>query len=161
MILEIKKIDEKAVIPTIHENGNSFDLACTGFATGVGRDGRLVLEYRTGLEISIPDGYIGMLFLEDGGFTNSLVLTNAVATFTSDYSKEIVARFKTNTDSVPAIYEAGEVFAKMIIVELPTVEIVEIKSEEKEITNESGSTTESISNDGGEGILTGVSNEIQ
>jgi len=125
MELRITRIDEKATLPQIASNGNAFELTCTAIATGVGRDGRLVLEYKTGLEIDIPDGYVGMLFINDNCYSNSLVLTNSVATFLSDSPQEIVARFKTNTDSIPAIYEVGEVFAKMIIVELPTITITE------------------------------------
>jgi len=129
MQLDIKKINEKAVLPVLQPNGNVLDITCIDIKTGVGRDGRLILEYKTGLKINIPTGYIGMLFLADGAFINSLVLTNAVATFTSNYTDEIVARFKTNTDSVPAIYEPGEVFAKLIIVELPSLEINELPME--------------------------------
>lgn len=129
MQLDIKKINEKAVLPVLQPNGNVLDITCIDIKTGVGRDGRLILEYKTGLKINIPTGYIGMLFLADGAFINSLVLTNAVATFTSNYTDEIVARFKTNTDSVPAIYEPGEVFAKLIIVELPSLEINELPIE--------------------------------
>ena len=123
MELRINKIDEKATLPQIASNGNAFELTCTNISTAIGRDGRLVLEYKTGLEIDVPDGYVAMLFINDNCYSNSLVLTNAVATFMSDSPQEIVAKFKTNTDSVPAIYEIGEVFAKMIIVELPTVTI--------------------------------------
>jgi dUTPase len=134
--LNIKRIDEKAVMPTVSSDGNSFELTCTNLATGQGRDGRLVLEYRTGLEIDIPEGHVGMLFLADNGFVNSLVLTNAVATFTSASPKHMVARFKTNTDSVPVIYEVGEVFAKMIILELPKIEITELPAEIAEVKQE-------------------------
>jgi dUTPase len=134
MILEIKKLDEKAVLPIVSINGNSFDLTCMNIGTAIGRDGRLILEYKTGLEIIIPTGYIGMVFLADGSYMNSLVLTNAVATFLSDSTPEITIKFKTNTDSVPAIYEPGEVFAKMIIVELPSVEINELPMDVKEVT---------------------------
>ena len=144
MQIDIKKLDEKATLPVVLANGSSFDLTCIGIATGVGRDGRLILEYKTGLEITIPSGHMGMIFLADGGFVNSLVLTNAVATFLSDSIGEITIKFKTNTDSVPAIYEPGEVFAKMVIVKSPTIKINELPMDAKEIAEVATETEEVI-----------------
>jgi len=131
MRLNLKKLDEKAVLPVINADGNSFNLICTAIATGAGKDGRLVLEYRTGIEIEVPEGYVAVLFIDDTAYARSLVLTNSVATFFPGKPVELTARFKTNTDSIPAIYEAGEVFAKVIILELPKIEINELEMDVK------------------------------
>jgi len=131
MQLNLKKLDEKAVLPVINTDGNSFNLTCTAIATGAGKDGRLVLEYRTGIEIEVPEGYVAALFIDDTAYARSLALTNSVATFFSGKPVELIARFKTNTDSIPAIYEAGEVFAKIIIFELPKIEINELEMDVK------------------------------
>jgi dUTP pyrophosphatase len=137
MQLNLKRLDEKAVLPVINADGNSFNLTCTAMATGAGKDGRLVLEYRTGIEMEVPEGYVAALFIDDTAYARSLVLTNSVATFLPGKPVELIARFKTNTDSIPAIYEAGEVFAKVIILELPKIEIneleMDIKVKESEI----------------------------
>ena len=36
MQLNLKKLDEKAVLPVINTDGNSFNLTCTAIATGAG-----------------------------------------------------------------------------------------------------------------------------
>ena len=131
MQLNLKRLDEKVVLPVINADGNSFDIVCSAIATGAGKDGRLVLEYRTGLEIEVPDGHIAMLFIGDDAYARSLALTNSVATFLPGKRTEIVARFKTNTDSIPAIYEAGEVFAKIVILKLPSISINELEMDLK------------------------------
>jgi len=137
MELKIKLLNEKAVLPKIAANGNSFELICVGIATGQGRDGRLILEYKTGLEIEIPQGFVGVIHPADNAYGFSLAMTNSIVVMHAGAPKEIVAHFKTNTDSIPAVYEAGEVFATMTILELPAVSIVEIAPDyPTEITEE-------------------------
>jgi len=123
MEIILKRIDEKAIMPTILEDGNSFELTCSSMATGHGRDGRLILEYKTGLEVRIPEGNIGLIVPADNAFGYSLAMTNSIGVITAGESKEIKAYFKTNTDSIPAVYEIGEVFARMIVLPIPAISL--------------------------------------
>ena len=121
-MIKINKLTEKAVSPE-YSNG-AYSLTCTDISTQIGKDGKLTLEYKTGLEIEVESGYVAMIFPLDNAFSRSLTLTDSVSTiFHNGKSNEIVARFKVNTDSVPLIYEPGEVFANMLILSVPDVNV--------------------------------------
>lgn len=118
MELNITKLDEKAVVPSIDRN--ILALKCLDILTEVGKDGTLVLIYRTGISIEIPVGYIGLIVPTRLAPIYSLEDAAGVQILNQGYNGEIIARYKVNTSSVPAIFEKGEEFASLLI--MPTVE---------------------------------------
>jgi dUTPase len=114
-MIKINKLSEKAVSPKL-VNG-TYELTCTDIATFVVKDGRMVLDYRTDLSIEIPEGYVGILTPLHSIAGRSIILTDSISVLMSDENPvEITAKFKINTDSVPVIYEPGEVFIRLIVV---------------------------------------------
>lgn len=141
MELKFKKLHKDAVIPSYADNGSAaLDLTCINFEQEFDRSGKLVLKYHTGLSVEIPKGYTAMLFMEDTISEKSLLLTNGVLALDSNYTDEIVAKFKITTDALPTIYQNGEKFLKMVIVPYSLVDVKvtveEESSEVKEETNE-------------------------
>ena len=130
MDIKVKKINEKAVLPTkAHTTDAGLDLVCTEITTEVGEDAVVSLVYHTGITIEIPDGFVGLLFNRSSVASKSLTLTNAVGVIDSGYRGEIMAKFKINTLSVPSVFKPGEAFAQLIIMPYPEINLIEIQSE--------------------------------
>ena len=124
MIVKIKKLNDKAVMPTkANSTDAGLDLTCTDITTEVGEDAVMSLVYHTGIAIEIPEGYVGLLFQRSSVSRKSLSMTNAVGVIDAGYRGEIMAKFKVNTTSIPAIYKPDERFAQLIIMPIPQVEL--------------------------------------
>lgn len=135
MDIKIKIINEKAVLPTVE--ANNIKLSCIDLLTEVGRDGRLVIIYRTGISITVPTGYVGVLVPTRLAPIYSLDDAAGLQIFNEGYDGEIIGRYKVNTTSVPSIFEEGEEFAKLIFV--PILDI-NLDIEEYKKDNEQGGT---------------------
>lgn len=117
MTLKIKRLTEDAIMPIrAHEGDAGIDLTCTTITQELNEVGQLILVYHTGLAIEIPEGYVGLLFQRSSVSTKSIALTNAVGVIDSGYRGEVMGKFRTTTDVVPAIYKPGERFAQLVIV---------------------------------------------
>lgn len=123
MEVKIKKLVDNAVIPIkMHESDACFDLTSTSITTEIGEDGQLIIVYHTGLAIELPENYVALLMPRSSIFKKSLTLTNCVGVIDSGYRGEIVVKFKTNTNVVPAIYKENERIIQMLILPYPTIE---------------------------------------
>ena len=143
MVLKIKKLNENAVLPEYKTVGAAgLDLVGITINTEIGQDGNLIIVYRTGLAVEIPEGYVGVLTPRSSIANKSLVLTNSIGIIDSDYRGEIMAKFKVNTNVVPAIYKEGEACAQLVIMpfEKVTLDLVEELSETERGTGGYGST---------------------
>ena len=137
MDIKIKMISDKAIRPTVENN--NIKLNCIDLLTEVGRDGRLVIIYRTGISIVVPNGYIGILVPTRLAPIYSLDDAAGIQVFNEGYDGEIIGRYKVNTTSVPSIFEEGEEFAKLIFVPILDINLdieenYEDKNERKETT---------------------------
>lgn len=127
MKLKVKKLDDKAILPKrMHSTDAGMDLTAIKITTELSEDSRLVLVYHTGLSVEIPEGYMGLLFPRSSIYKKSLALTNCVGVVDSGYRGEVLCKFVTITNAVPAIYREGERFAQLIIMPIPEVEIEEV-----------------------------------
>lgn len=126
MQLKFKRLSEKAVLPTYaHPSDAGMDLTAIDVTTEVNECGQLVLVYHTGLAVEIPEGYLGFLVSRSSISKKSLILTNCIGTIDAGYRGEIMGKFKTTTDVIPAVYKPGERFAQLIIIKKEDIEIVE------------------------------------
>ena len=121
MTITIEKINEKASTPTIIDN--AIQLSCIDLLTEVGRDGRLILIYRTGLSITIPEGHIGIITPTRLSPIYSLDDAAGIQVLRPGKHDEIIARYKVNTNSVPSIFELGEEFGRLIIIPSPSIDL--------------------------------------
>lgn len=148
MQLKIKKLSDKAVMPVrAHLTDAGFDLTATSITTDINECGQLMLVYHTDIAIEIPEGHVGLLFPRSSIYKKSLAQTNSVGVIDSGYRGEIMVVFKTTTDVIPAVYKEGERFAQLVIVPIPTLDLVEVEtlSEGDRDTDGFGSTGDTIS----------------
>ena len=126
MNINFKKLDQRAVAPVrAHESDAGFDLVATDITTEVNECGQLILVYHTGLAIEIPDGYFGLLVPRSSIYKKSLMLTNHAGIIDCGYRGEVMAKFRSTTDVVPAVYKPGEKFAQLLILPCPEATFTE------------------------------------
>lgn len=139
MQIKIKKLSDKAVIPTkAHMSDAGFDLTATSITTNINECGQLMITYHTDVAIEIPEGYVGLLFPRSSIYKKSLAQTNSVGVIDSGYRGELMVVFKTTTDVIPAVYKEGERFAQLVIVPIPDVQLIEVDTLSESDRNEGG-----------------------
>lgn len=126
MELKFKRLNDKAIMPIrAHKGDAGLDLTCTEIVPVRNGCNQLLLEYRTGLAVEIPEGHVGLLFPRSSVFKTSLILSNCVGVIDSNYRGEIKAVFRNTTDVIPAVYQEGERFCQLVIVPIPEITITE------------------------------------
>jgi dUTP pyrophosphatase len=116
MKLKIKKLDERAIIPTYGtEYSAGADLYnMEGEVVNVA-PGETVLIH-TGLSVEIPEGYCGLIFARSGLATKrGLAPANKVGVVDSDYRGEWMVALHNHSDKTATV-EGGERVAQMVIV---------------------------------------------
>lgn len=118
MVVNIKKLTDKAIIPTYGtEYAAGADLyACLEDSVGIGPGETVMIG--TGISMEIPDGYAGLVFARSGlSCKKGLAPANKVGVIDSDYRGEIkVALHNHNIKGEPLLVESGERIAQISIV---------------------------------------------
>lgn len=130
MKLKVKKLVPDAVLPSYATDGsNGLDFTATGV---VYRED--IIEVRTGIAVEIPEGHVGLLFPRSSITKKNFVLANSVGVIDSDYRGEINFNFRIVPESNAAgmfkynkAYKQGERVGQLVIVEIPKMEVVEVK----------------------------------
>jgi len=140
--VKIKKLHPDAVIPAYAKAGDAgMDLTAItntiDFFTGV-------IEYKTGLSIEIPEGYVGLIFPRSSIYKKNLTLCNSVGVIDSGYRGEITFKFRPAVlpISVDQEYNIGDRIGQLVIIPYPQIELVESEelSETERNTGGYGST---------------------
>lgn len=117
MEVKIKKLNDKAIIPTYATDGSgAFDIYATNYSSVMP-----VGFFQTGLSFEIPEGYAMLLFSRSGhGFSKDVRLANCVGVIDSDYRGEL--KIKLTNDGVHLQgFKEGERIAQAIIIPVPKV----------------------------------------
>ena len=97
MKIKIKKLNDKAVIPTYaHAADAGLDLTATSIKHDFGKD---VFIYGTGLAVEIPEGYVGLIFPRSSNRNTEAYMTNHVGVIDSCYRGEIMVCYKNRTNT--------------------------------------------------------------
>ncbi len=113
MTVRVKKLDEKAILPTYGTPlAAGADLyALTGETIAPGET-KLI---HTGIAMEIPEGYGGFLYARSGLATKrGLAPANKVGVIDADYRGEIMVAMYNQSASVQTV-EAGERIAQLVI----------------------------------------------
>ena len=125
MIVNFKKLSPEAVTPSYSKIGDA-GLDLTAISYDKTPD---FIEYGTGIAVEIPAGYVGLLFPRSSVTKKDLMLKNSVGVIDSNYRGEIKLRFATLNLTAPYIkgqyYDIDERVGQLIIVPIPTIELVE------------------------------------
>lgn len=122
--LKLKKLNEKAVIPSYGTEGSAgLDLTAISEKTVV--EGSIsYVSYGTGLAVKIPDGFVGLIFPRSSVTSNtSMILGNSVGVIDSDYTGEITFRFKNLLQTGNRKYKVGDKVGQLVIVPYPKIDI--------------------------------------
>ncbi len=126
MKINIKKLNENAVIPTRGSNGAAgYDLyACISEPYDIAPHG--TVKIGTGLAIEIPHGYFGGIFARSGLATKKgLRPANCTGVCDEDYIGEYIVALHNDTDEMMSI-EPGERIAQLVILPYLAVEFNEV-----------------------------------
>ena len=116
MIVKVKKLDERATLPTYgSQEAAGADLYALLEAEGLTIQAGETALIGTGLSLEIPKGYVGLVYARSGLATKKgLAPANKVGVIDSDYRGELkVALF--NQSGVPQTIAAGERIAQLVI----------------------------------------------
>ncbi len=119
MNVNIKRLNEKAVIPAYAKSGDAgMDLV----AVETEEKGEWV-TYKTGLAMQIPVGYVGLLFPRSSVYKKNQRLANSVGVIDSGYRGEIMFKYSKSENQ----YSVGERVGQIIIMPYPKIrfEVVE------------------------------------
>lgn len=98
MKIKIKKLNDKAVIPTYaHATDAGLDLTATSIKHDFGKDAFI---YGTGLAVEIPEGYVGLVFPRSSNRNTEAYMTNHVGVIDSGYRGEVMVCYKNRTATV-------------------------------------------------------------
>lgn len=123
MQIKIKKLHKDAKIPRYAKPGDAgMDLFVTE---------RSVLdmnhwEYKFGIAMEIPKGYVGLIFPRSSVYKTGLSLSNCVGILDSGYRGEIKAVFNMTVHGCTP-YGYGDRAAQIIIMPYPEVEFEEVE----------------------------------
>ncbi len=126
--VKIKKLNPAATIPS-YGTDQAAGLDITALTERNFVDGAVAYtEYGTGLAISIPEGFMGLLFPRSSiSSSTSLVLSNSVGIVDSDYRGEIKLRFKNIMFGAGKKYKLGERIGQLVIVPYPKIKLEEVE----------------------------------
>ena len=114
--VKIKKLDEKAVIPTY---GSEFSAGADLYYAGdepLTIDAGKTLLVHTRIAMEIPEGLVGLVFARSGlASKRSLAPANKVGVIDSDYRGEIMVALHNQSD-IPQTIEARERIAQLVLV---------------------------------------------
>lgn len=125
MKIEIKKLNENAVIPTRgSEQAAGYDLYAA-IDTPVTIPAHETVKVGTGLAIAVPDGYFGAIFARSGlAAKQGLRPANCVGVADSDYRGEYIVALHNDTDDERVI-EPKERIAQLVVMPYLAVEFEE------------------------------------
>ncbi len=139
MKLNIKKLNENAVVPTYgSEFAAGADLyACTNGETVVIESGETKL-IKTGLAMEIPEGYAGLIYARSGiANKRGLAPSNKVGVVDSDYRGEIMVSLHNHSNETQSIAD-GERIAQMVITPFLKVEYQEVEEISETVRGDGG-----------------------
>lgn len=113
--IAVKKLDERAVLPTYGSEfsaGADLYAVCDGEMTFAPGETKLV---KTGLAMEIPEGYAGLIYARSGlASKRGLAPANKVGVVDADYRGEVMVALH-NHSAVEQKISAGERIAQLVV----------------------------------------------
>ena len=129
MQVNIKRLNENAVIPTYAKHGDA-GMDLTAISKSYDEHGNVV--YGTGLAFEIPMGYVGYVFPRSSNAKKDLILSNSVGVIDSGYRGEVIFKFRPvmplerDIEFGPREHEVGDRIGQIIIMPIPHIEFNEV-----------------------------------
>ena len=126
MKIQFRKLVSHAQIPTkANSDDAAYDLTAVDYAYNPEHG---YYEYGTGLALSIPSGYVGLLFQRSSVSNKPLSLANAVGVIDPTYRGEIALRFRSIREHDESeIYQIGDRVGQLMFVKTEEIEFEEME----------------------------------
>lgn len=123
MQLKYKKLHPDAITPRYATDGAAcFDIAAMHDAVVRNADPAIIA---TGLSFEVPPGHVMLVYSRSGhGFKHGVRLANCVGVIDSDYRGELMVKLTADDRRAMNVY-AGDRIAQVMIIPIPSVELVE------------------------------------
>lgn len=116
MIVKVKKLDERAILPTygsLQAAGADLYALLQGESLAIGAGETILVG--TGLALEIPEGYVGLVYARSGlASKKGLAPANKVGVIDSDYRGELKVALYNQSSKTQTI-AAGERIAQLVI----------------------------------------------
>ncbi len=123
MLLRFIRLTKDAKQPTkAHTQDAGFDIYCTSV-----KKEKRYLDYKTGICVDIPKGYVGLLFPRSSVTNKDMILGNCVGVVDSGYTGELSFRYKSLGEGND-VYSIGDRVGQLVIIELPSVKLKEVRT---------------------------------
>ena len=132
LTVKFRKLVPEAITPQYAQDGDAgMDLTATSV-----RVTDTFVEYRTGIAVEIPNGYVGLLFPRSSitKLPAGVSLKNSVGVIDSNYRGEILVRFELPYATVAKIYDGllsmpiqGDKVAQLLVIPYPKVHLEEVQ----------------------------------
>ena len=138
MIINLKKVNENAVIPTRGSDfAAGYDLYACIDEDIVVKAGETV-KIPTGIAVEIPEGYAGLVYARSGlAPKKGLAPANKVGVVDADYRGEILV-FLHNHSNNDAVIEVKERIAQLVVTPFLSVEFNEVSELSETVRGEGG-----------------------
>jgi dUTP diphosphatase len=123
--LPVARVREGAVLPTQAYDGDAgLDLAaCEGLELAPGERGVV----GTGLAVAIPEGHAGLVLPRSGlAARHGLTIVNAPGLIDAGYRGEVKVVLLNTDPREPFTVEPGMRIAQLVVVDVPSVSVVEV-----------------------------------
>jgi dUTP pyrophosphatase len=120
--VKIRKVDVNAVIPfRAHPTDAGMDVVAVSME--ITED---YVEYDTGLQFQLPQGYAMLIFPRSSNSKKDLLLCNSVGILDAGYTGNLKLRFKLTTENyTEKIYNPGDKVGQIMIIPYPEVNFIE------------------------------------
>ena len=120
--VKIRKVHPDAVIPfRAHATDAGMDV--TAISIEMTED---YVEYDTGLQFQLPEGYAMLIFPRSSNSKKDLLLCNSVGILDAGYTGNLKLRFKLTTEGyTEKIYNPGDKVGQIMIIPYPEINFIE------------------------------------
>ena len=120
--VKIRKVHPDAVLPVrAHRTDAGMDV--TAVSMEMTED---YIEYDTGLQFQLPEGYVMLIFPRSSNSKKDLLMCNSVGVLDAGYTGNLKFRFKLTTEGyTEKIYNPGDKVGQIIILPYPEVTFTE------------------------------------
>ena len=139
MKIEVKKLNEKAVLPTRgSEYAAGYDLYACLETESVTIPPHTTVKIGTGLSFAVPNGYFGAIFARSGlAAKQGLRPANCVGVADSDYRGEYIVALHNDTDEQRTVLN-GDRVAQLVIMPFLPAEFSEVDELDQTARGEGG-----------------------
>ena len=132
VVVKVKKIHPDAVLPSYSHPGEDAGMDVVAISREITDK---YVEYRTGLALEVPKGYVCLIFPRSSITKKDLMLKNSVGVLDSGYRGELIFRFQKFSEE---LYGVGDRVGQIMVLPYPYIRIEEVSKLKDSVRGEGG-----------------------